>query len=622
MTSPVLIGLQGPLMGRRFPIGKTPITFGRSEENVVVLTSTFASRNHAEVRWENGGYVLHDLGSLNGTRVNGNRITIHKLESGDQIIVGDETFRFETQEAPPILSGDKTILQILAPPVLRVTIAGGGPVGLAFALLLDHLMGPRVAIQIYESRWKWDGDRVAWKTPAEGNVRRQQVVTIQSRQYLKLPPDAQEILFTPGAFTEMWPSGPDSILDKGPRNIRIVTVEDKLLELANDKKARIQLVPARFDATTAQTGLAGEHVLAICDGSRSRTRDFFASKFGASDASMYSLDGAQVLDVVLGLRVKSELPDPMTVLLTVSQNRFLLNSLRGEGFLNMRLTAEEEKEAVGIDPIRQVFEECIQSRPCLMEKNAAGDFFCSTHHTVFLPALLRGSALWRGVQEGLRLFGVSENNLTAVTAFRLDQVQRPRFSAHLFQKTPSNPGTYGFLLGDAANAIHFWPGRGLNSGLAAAISLARCFSKVWRGRPLRDADFLRHEAVMQMLQYRHKSRAWRQMVTTDAVGNVVAIKDLIAKGIAEGEKGEFNREEDIAALMDRMRQIRSRLESRICGLPDDAKLRAQLELLKGETIHTLRVSEAWDSTNVGGEEVDVDHFFAGAEADQSATARI
>lgn len=622
MTSPVLVGLQGPLMGKRFPIGKTPITFGRSEENVVVLTSTFASRNHAEVRGENGGYVLHDRGSRNGTRVNGNPVTIHKLQSGDQIIIGDETFRFETQEAPPIFLGDETIMQVPASPVLRVTIAGGGPVGLAFALLLDDLMGPRVAIQIYESRWKWDGDRVAWKTPAEGNVRRQQVVTIQSRQYLKLPPDAQEILFTPDAFTEMWPSGPDSILDKGPRNIRIVTVEDKLLELANEKKARIQLVPALFDATTAQSSLAGQHVLAICDGSRSRTRDFFAAKFGASDASMYSLDGTQVLDVVLGLRVKSDLPDPMAVLLTVSQNRFLLNSLRGEGFLNMRLTAEEEKEAVGIDPIRQVFEECIQSRPCLMEKNAAGDFFCSTHHTVFLPALLRGSALWRRVQEGLRLFGVSEDNLTAVTAFRLDQVQRPRFTAHLFQRTPSNPGTYGFLLGDAANAIHFWPGRGLNSGLAAAISLARCLTKIWRGSPLRDADFLRHEAVMQMLQYRHKSRAWRQMVTTDAAGNVVAIKDLIAKGIAEGEKGEFNKEEDIAALMDRMRQIRSRLQSRIGGMPDDAKLRTQLELLKGETIHALRVSDAWDSATVGGEEVDVDQFFAGAEADQGAAARV
>ena len=121
-------------------------------------------------------------------------------------------------------------------------------------------------------------------------------------------------------------------------------------------------MPAFFDATQSKAGLAGQHVLAICDGGRSRTREYFASKFGASDASIYSLNGVQVLDVVLGLAGEIlSCPDPMSVLLTVSQNRFLLNSLRGEGFLNMRLTEEESKEAVGIDPIRQVFEECIQS---------------------------------------------------------------------------------------------------------------------------------------------------------------------------------------------------------------------------------------------------------------------
>jgi hypothetical protein len=51
-------------------------------------------------------------------------------------------------------------------------------------------------------------------------------------------------------------------------------------------------------------------------------------------------------------------------------------------------------------------------------------------------------------------------------------------------------------------------------------------------------------------------------------------------------------------------------------------LRTQLELLKGETIHTLLVSDPWDSGTVGGEEVDVDQFFAGAEADQSVAARV
>lgn len=40
---------------------------------------------------------------------------------------------------------------------------------------------------------------------------------------------------------------------------------------------------------------------------------------------------------------------------------------------------------------------------------------------------------------------------------------------------------------------------------------------------------------MSMLQYRHKSRAWLQMVTADEEGNFRAIKDIIAQGITEGE---------------------------------------------------------------------------------------
>ena len=153
------------------------------------------------------------------------------------------------------------------------------------------------------------------------------------------------------------------------------------------------------------------------------------------------------------------------------------------------------------------------------------------------------------------MFGVAEENLTAVTCFRLDMVARPRFSAQLFAPTATTPGTFAFLLGDAANAIHFWPGRGLNSGLASTLSPARSLAG-WRGRPLRDADFVRHEAIMGMLQYRHKSRAWRQMVTADETGALEPIKDL--------------------------------------------------EQLTTETLHTLVVSEPWDSGNVGGEEVDVD----------------
>ncbi|MGW7514405.1 FHA domain-containing protein [Streptomyces sp. NPDC054796] len=612
---PEIVGRRGSLAGRRFGIGTRPLTFGRKAANSVVIGQVSISRFHAEVRREGHGFVLYDLGSSNGTFVNGERMTSRVLQPGDLITIGEETFRFEAA-GPMETIMDLSVLQALTPPpaeepvpVLRVTVSGGGPVGLAFALLLESLLGAQVALTVYDGRWTRAGGRVVWKDEKQGNVRRQQVVTVQSRQYLNLPEEVRARLFRSGTYTEMWPSGPDSVRGYQPRNIRIAYVEDTLLEMANEKPDRIRLVPERFDPAEHGQRAASDHVLAICEGSRSRTREHFAEKFGRADKSIYSLEGEHLQDVVLGLRVRSGLPDPMSVLLTVAQNRFLLNSQHGEGFLNMRLTDEEAREVVGIDPVRQVFEECVASRPCVMNRDEDGDFRCDTHSTLFLPALLKGSALWRRVMEGLRLFAVPEPDLTAVTAFRLDMVQRPRFTARLHPRTPAGPGTYGFLLGDAANAIHFWPGRGLNSGLGSAVSLARSLSGTWRGRPFRDADFVRHEAAMSMLQYRHKSRAWNSMITTDENGTTRAIKELIQQGITESAEGSPDRQADLEALMGQLRAIRARLAPRLPGTPDDATLLKHLSALDGRTLHTLVRSGAWDTQTVGGEEVDIDIFY-------------
>ena len=354
--------------------------FGRGDDNDIVLADFSASRNHAEVRKEAGGYVLYDRGSSNGTLVNGAPVSTRPLQSGDQIMIGDELFRFEASaDLRPTVQGGYPVQEATQrqqqqqnagktpAPVLRVTIAGGGPVGLSLALLLEYMMGARVRITVYEGRWtQGSAGKLVWKSDGEGNTRRLQVVTIQSRQFLRLPPEVQERLFIPAHYTEMWPSGPDSIQDLGPRNIRIAFIEDQLLALAGEKP-RIELIPQKFEAAALHDEIASQHVLAICEGGKSSTYEHFIAKFGAADSTLYGIDGEQVADMVLGLRVKSDLPDPMAVLLTVAQNRFLLNSLRGEGFLNMRLTDSEAKEAVGIDPVRQLFTPCIQSGPCLLE---------------------------------------------------------------------------------------------------------------------------------------------------------------------------------------------------------------------------------------------------------------
>jgi hypothetical protein len=107
------------------------------------------------------------------------------------------------------------------------------------------------------------------------------------------------------------------------------------------------------------------------------------------------------------------------------------------------------------------------------------------------------------------------------------------------------------------------------------------------------------------------------MVTTDPAGDVHAIKDQIAVGVAEGGRKAFDKKADVTALLKLLARIRDRLAPRLDGLPDDATLRAHLERLPGSMLHTLLVSEPWDTGNVGGEEVDVEWLLqasaAGAE---------
>ncbi len=288
-----LVGIQGEVAGRSFPLGTVPITVGRGGGNDVVLTTPLASRAHARLWWEYGSWTIADCGSSNGTAVNGQRVQgTRRLQPGDEITVGNAVLRFEAAEDavdvdPPTML---TPRGIDAPPVLSVTVAGGGPVGLSLALMLDDLMGERVAVSVYEGRWTRRNGRVVWKTKAEGNIRRMQVVTIQSRQWTKLPADVQQRLFGGTDHSHMWPAGPDSVDDLPPRNIRIAYVEDQLLELANERK-RITLVPEPFDAEAAHDDLAGRHVLAICEGGRSRTREHFTSSSARPTAAMYSSTG-------------------------------------------------------------------------------------------------------------------------------------------------------------------------------------------------------------------------------------------------------------------------------------------------------------------------------------------
>jgi pSer/pThr/pTyr-binding forkhead associated (FHA) protein/subtilisin family serine protease len=82
------------LGGRRFPLGPSGATIGRSRDSDVHLPDGRASRRHAQIDLVQGVYVISDLGSANGTYVNGQRIQRQALRDGDEIRIGDSRFRF------------------------------------------------------------------------------------------------------------------------------------------------------------------------------------------------------------------------------------------------------------------------------------------------------------------------------------------------------------------------------------------------------------------------------------------------------------------------------------------------------------------------------------------------
>ena len=83
--------------GDRHDIGAAPLTVGRLAECAITLSDQNVSRNHAEVKATPGGFVVRDLGSTNGTMVNGARITgEHRLRDGDIVSFGSTYVRFES----------------------------------------------------------------------------------------------------------------------------------------------------------------------------------------------------------------------------------------------------------------------------------------------------------------------------------------------------------------------------------------------------------------------------------------------------------------------------------------------------------------------------------------------
>lgn len=81
--------------GTRVAVGEDPIIIGRAPECDVELADATVSRRHAEIVRDGDAWFIRDLGSSNGTKVNGAGVVDQMLHDGDEIRLGSITFMFE-----------------------------------------------------------------------------------------------------------------------------------------------------------------------------------------------------------------------------------------------------------------------------------------------------------------------------------------------------------------------------------------------------------------------------------------------------------------------------------------------------------------------------------------------
>ncbi|HEX5504947.1 MAG TPA: FHA domain-containing protein, partial [Thermomicrobiales bacterium] len=122
-AGPRLVVENGPGAGREYPLDRASLVIGRHEASDIVLEDTQASRQHARFTVRDGQVTVTDLGSANGTRVNGQPAAgSQALRPGDEVQVGTTLLRFVGGGAPPaqrdLTFGVGRVLPAVPPPPL------------------------------------------------------------------------------------------------------------------------------------------------------------------------------------------------------------------------------------------------------------------------------------------------------------------------------------------------------------------------------------------------------------------------------------------------------------------------------------------------------------------------
>jgi pSer/pThr/pTyr-binding forkhead associated (FHA) protein len=95
-SEPSLVVVEGPLVNTVIPLGTSQITIGRAPDSTLVIDDDYASSRHARLYAGDGGWIVEDLGSTNGTWIDRTRITSPTvLPPGAALRIGRTTLQLQ-----------------------------------------------------------------------------------------------------------------------------------------------------------------------------------------------------------------------------------------------------------------------------------------------------------------------------------------------------------------------------------------------------------------------------------------------------------------------------------------------------------------------------------------------
>lgn len=117
---PCLIVMEGINVGEVFQIEKAPVLIGRDPKCEIRIWEEGISRQHCKIERNDGSFILIDLGSTNGTTVNGEAATQVVLAEGDKIRLGEVLLRFSFQDALDVAHQEAMREMALRDPLTKV----------------------------------------------------------------------------------------------------------------------------------------------------------------------------------------------------------------------------------------------------------------------------------------------------------------------------------------------------------------------------------------------------------------------------------------------------------------------------------------------------------------------